>query len=192
MPRHSALTMLPALLVLPSTGFMVPPRVALPQWPPYGRASRLSAGGRLDALCRQPAKVPAPQACEAESEASMIRGAVEALPVVGCIAGGAPWFAAVYVPLVALARQVDAPSGAAALAAALLYSSGAALLDSSSPLFELPMLVAALAALVLQQLDADAPGGGSDGAPSASRDDAFTSFDARLNDRVSRRRKGER
>ena len=156
------------------------------------------AGTETDSVCAVAAcGAGRLRACESEGgEASLVRSAVEALPVVGCFVGGAPWFAAVYVPLVALARQVDAPSGAAALAALLLYSTGTALLGSSNPFFELPMLAAALAALGYQQLGAEAPGGDRDGAPPATQqDDVFASFDARLNDRVSRsrrRRKDER
>lgn len=131
------------------------------------------------------------QCCEDDHGTGVLSSAAEALPVIGCVAAGAPWFAAVYVPLIALSRQVGAPSGLAALTSSLLYSAGSALLGCSSPLFELPMFFAALGVLGAQ-IAADIPEvmQREDKLP-PSADDVFASFDARLDARLVRRRMGE-
>ncbi|KAL1525724.1 hypothetical protein AB1Y20_020568 [Prymnesium parvum] len=127
--------------------------------------------------------------CSTTDEAPNLRStALASLPILGCLAAGAPWFAVVYTPLIFLSRQVGAPTAAAACASSLLYSSGAALLGLSSPQFELPMFVASLCALAAQ-LSFSAPDqpAGTDFTEEQLQDDDFTSFDFRLKERIARR-----
>ena len=145
-----------------------------------GHLSSASIPGRLSARSH-------PVCCADDEEApTALLDAAVLLPVAGCIVAGVPWFAAVYVPLVALSARVDAPSGAASLAASLIYSAGAALLDSSMPLFEVPAAIVSLAVLVLQVADGPVRERAA-GEPNLVGQDPFASFDARLKERSSSR-----
>ena len=118
-----------------------------------------------------------------ESERPVAEVVLEAgLPAIACIAAGAPFFLTVYLPLLGVSRLMDAPAGAPALAATLLYAAGAALFDSSAPLFEVAMFVGSAAVCFTQ-----AAGRPPEQLPDGS--DALAAFDRRLDSAVTSRRR---
>jgi len=117
-------------------------------------------------------------------------------PLAGAILTGQAAFAALFLPLVLLARTMEAPLWAATLAATLLYSSGASLLGQTPSAYlseaVLNLALAALSARLLDTENLQLPDG--DGPPSrlpeagrevsseAERD--LHDFDARFRRRV--------
>lgn len=114
--------------------------------------------------------------------------ALSALPLLASVAAGAPWFGAIYVPMLAIGYSVEAPAGAAALASSLLYSALAALFDASVPLFEIPMILVSIAILSPQIVGVSPPAqtAQADARESKAREDVFADFDLRLKERQGR------
>lgn len=137
-----------------------------PAWP---------SGARAEPPCCRTGDGPGP--------ADPVLVALQAMPLAACFACGAPWFAAVYAPLIALGMAAEAPPAIALLSSTLLYAAAAASLPDVDP--------APLASTVgLNVLTAALLGGRSASAfepeppaPGAERE----KFDRRMDEAVERR-----